>query len=178
MVNGNNRSMSKLRKQLQQANRDYSALRYPGDLSADVLDQMSPPVRSHWIRNVAIAAGVALAATAAFVAFNRTDRSSTNGTNSVVVDPKSTPSPNELPSSNANEPVTIAQDDSRNGIESADGVVEESWALSPTQVASAEESSMSIVPGYESISFGLPSMSISGIDAYVEQEQTEINTVQ
>ena len=56
--------------------------------------------------------------------------------------------------------------------------VEESWSLSPAYVASAEESSVSIVPSYESISFSLPGVAISGIDTYVEQEETDTSVVQ
>lgn len=148
--------MSKLTKQLQQAKGEYESLRYRGDLASD-LPAKPAQARSHRVRNLAVAAALALLATAGIVFMNRpapsTELATTThvptdpvvGVDSVPVDP--------VPDvgSTDQEPV------------------EEAWTLVPGESAAAQESRVSLVPEFQAMSLTLPS--ISGIDDYVEQEE-------
>ena len=154
------RKMSKLRKQLHQAKREYESLRYPDDLAADVMGQLHPPVAnsSHWMRIFAIAAGLLLAASAVFVAINRPsdkniaqhdpESAVVDPTVNVAVDPKMPANPNDItPEANPDQVATNQTIDGSDPDESTSGesTTEEYVALSPAFLASAEQTSMSIV---------------------------------
>lgn len=168
--------MSKLRKQLQDARRDYDAQRYPGDLAADVLGQVAPArsratvsrshattFRSHWVRNLALAAGLAVAATVAIVVVNRDTRTSEVAKHDPVVE--------------AVDPIETT-DGSNQTAAGDDEDFEETWSLVPGQPTQTQDSAVSFVPSFQSMSFSLPSVSLGGIDSYTEEETLETPSVQ
>lgn len=156
--------MSKLRKQLQQARTEYESLRYRGDLAAEVLGQVAP-TRSHWVRNLSIAAALALVATAGIVLMSR--------------QAPTTELADNLPGTKSTEPVNVDPTDPGDSPGTAvattadEQEVEEAWSLVPGGSATVLETAVSFVPSYQSISFSLPS--VEGIDAYDVQDESTTN---
>ena len=152
--------MSKLRKKLQQARHQYQHQRYPGDLAndllggtdpagrADVIAQLTPAKKpSHWMRNLSLAAVLALAATAGIVLISSQDKSIeevaiVTTDDPTVANPPTTKPDDGTPSSQT----TIDVDEETQ--------VEERWSLVPTGLASVQDTSFSLVPSlaYESTS--------------------------
>lgn len=152
--------MSKLRKKLQQARHEYQHQRYPGDLAndllgrADVVAQITPAKKpSHWVRNLALAAALAIVATAGIVLLKQGAKPADEV---AVVTP---PDPTAV-----NPPTTqqtdVAPTDLANGQTetNSEEEVEERWSLVPSGIASSQEMSFSLVPSmsYASTSVGEP----------------------
>ncbi len=169
--------MSKLREQLQQAKSEYNSLRYPGDLAADVLDQLAPPRQSSaWKRTLAIAALLALVATVAIVIVKRSGEhdmaqkptTPIDPTVRVATNPEKTPAVPDVLSPGTSDKDAVATNAE---------TIEEKITLVPGQSVVTEETAVSFVPSFQSISFSLPSVAIGSLDSYSEQEESTTDTV-
>lgn len=116
------------------------------------------------MRHLAIAASLALAATAAIVVLSRSK--STREDVAIVTPPADSIGVVTTPDQLGPTDGTDAVDATPDGGDPADQVAangaaeveEELWSLVPTQVAAASESSFSLVPSMQSVSFGVPSL--------------------
>jgi hypothetical protein len=148
--------MSKLRKKLQQARHEYQHQQYPGDLAADVLSQLAPAKKSHWVRNFSLAASLALAATAGIVIISQIKPEKDVA---IVTEPHTTEVAPPATQESDTQPPVVAVDE---GTDLSESIEEVRWSLVPSQIASSQETSFSLVP----------SLSASGTES-VEDETVD-----